>query len=264
MLSGFLIGTQVLQQLQREGTLWLRGFYARRAWRILPAFAVVLALYALFPALREVPGLQPWWQFATFTMNLLIDYERNPAFSHAWSLCVEEHFYLVFPLLALGFSWRLGLPRVHRPKRWERLQQHANAWLLGGMLVCGLAFWLFRERTGLLANTLGWPVLSFGLGLLVFAGAGRRSLIGRWPVPGMAWLAAISYSLYLSHKIALHLVHVGLAPSLPGSRVLLFLSYALAVLLLGALLHYAVERPFLRWRDRRQGVPAETASPAAA
>lgn len=321
-LSGFLIGTQVLQQLQRSGTLSLGGFYARRAWRILPAFAVVLTLYALVPALREVPGLQPWWQFATFTMNLLIDYERNPAFSHAWSLCVEEHFYLVFPLLALGLSRRASLPRVlalgaalvllgialrgaawlhfaaidpprnwfieeiyyptwmrldgllvgvmlaalrvHRPECWERLQQQANAGLLGGLLVCGLAFWLFRERTGLLANTLGWPVLSFGLGLLVFAGAGRRSLIGRWPVPGMAWLAAISYSLYLSHKIALHLVHVWVAPSLPGSRVLTFLSYALAVLLLGALLHYAVERPFLRWRDRRQGVTAGTASPSAA
>jgi len=130
------------------------------------------------------------------------------------------------------------------------LQQHANVCLIAGALVCALAFWLFRERTGLLANALGWPVLSAGFALLVFAGAGRRSLIGRWHVPGMAWLAAISYSLYLSHKIALHVVHVALAPSLEGSRELMFLSYALAVLLLGALLHYAVERPFLRWRDR--------------
>lgn len=322
VLSGFLIGTQVLQQLQHSGRLSLGGFYARRAWRILPAFAVVLALYMFFPALRELPGLQPGWQFATFTMNLLIDYERNPAFSHAWSLCVEEHFYLIFPLLALGLSTRaraarivalalalvlLGIVlrgatwlhyaaidpprnwfieeiyyptwmrldgllmgvmlaslRVHRPQHWERLQQHADRWLLLGLLVCALALWLFRERTGLLANTLGWPVLSFGLGLLVFAGAGRRSLIGRWSIPGMAWLAAISYSLYLSHKIALHLVHVWLAPSLPGSRVLLFLSYALAVLLLGALLYYTVERPFLRWRDRRQHAPDGTPSPFAA
>jgi peptidoglycan/LPS O-acetylase OafA/YrhL len=322
VLSGFLIGTQVLQQLQRSGTVSLGGFYARRAWRILPAFSAVLALYVFFPALREVPGLQPWWQFATFTMNLLIDYERNPAFSHAWSLCVEEHFYLVFPLLAWVLSRRASVPRflavcaavvlggvalrgatwlhfaaidpprnwfieeiyyptwmrldgllvgvmlaslrVYQPQGWERLQQHANAWLLGGALVCAVAFWLFRERTGLLANTLGWPVLSLGFGLLVFAGAGRRSLIGRWRVPGMAWLAAISYSLYLSHKIALHLVHMWLAPSLQGSRVLLFLSYALAVLLFGALLHYAVERPFLRWRDRRLGAPASSSSHAAA
>jgi len=45
--------------------------------------------------------------------------------------------------------------------------------------------------------------------------------------------------------------------------VLMFLSYALAVLLLGALLHYSVERPFLRWRDRRQGTSCTAASPSA-
>jgi len=100
VLSGYLIGMQVLRQLQQHAGLSFGGFYARRAWRILPAFAVVLALYLCFPALREAPGLQPSWQFATFTMNVLIDYERNQAFSHAWSLCVEEHFYLVFPLVA--------------------------------------------------------------------------------------------------------------------------------------------------------------------
>jgi peptidoglycan/LPS O-acetylase OafA/YrhL len=57
VLSGFLIGTQVLKQFKRSGSISLRGFYARRAWRILPAFAAVLALYGFFPALREAPGL---------------------------------------------------------------------------------------------------------------------------------------------------------------------------------------------------------------
>jgi peptidoglycan/LPS O-acetylase OafA/YrhL len=145
----------------------------------------------------------------------------------------------------------LAALHVYRPQLWARLQLRSNAFLLGGVAVCGLAFWLFRERTGLLANTLGWPVLSFGFGLLVFAGADRRSLIGRWRVPGAGWIAAISYSLYLSHKIAFHVVHSELAPSIQGSRALLFLTYATATLLLGAALHYLVERPFLRWRDRR-------------
>jgi peptidoglycan/LPS O-acetylase OafA/YrhL len=311
VLSGFLIGAQVLRQVQQGAGLSLRAFYVRRAWRILPAFAVVLAIYAGLPGWREAPGLQPWWQFASFTMNLLIDYERNQAFSHAWSLCVEEHFYLVFPLLVWALSSRisaawflsfcaavllLGMalrggtwlhfaaldpPRnwfieeiyyptwmrldgllvgvmlatlhVFRPQAWARLQQHANALLLGGVLVCGLALWLFRERTGLLANTLGWPVLSLGLGLLVFAGAGRSSLIGRWRVPGMAWIAGISYSLYLSHKLAFQVVQTHLVPRLPDSRGLVFLTFAAVTLLAGAALHGLVERPFLRWRDR--GLP---------
>ncbi|MGH8324336.1 MAG: acyltransferase family protein, partial [Steroidobacteraceae bacterium] len=42
VLSGFLIGTQVLRPLQRGEPLAFGGFYVRRAWRILPVFAVVL------------------------------------------------------------------------------------------------------------------------------------------------------------------------------------------------------------------------------
>jgi peptidoglycan/LPS O-acetylase OafA/YrhL len=133
-----------------------------------------------------------------------------------------------------------------------------------GVAVCCLAFWLFRDRTGLLANTLGWPLLSFGFGLLVFAGADLRSLIGRWRVPGVGWIAAISYSLYLSHKIVFHVVHAAVAPSMQGSDVALFLTYGLAALLLGAALHFLVERPFLRWRDQRPNASNFDPEPAAA
>ncbi|PTT77482.1 hypothetical protein DBR42_25095 [Pelomonas sp. HMWF004] len=106
VLSGFLIGSQLLQTLQRGQRLSLPDFYARRAWRILPAFTVVLAVYLAFPVLREEPGLEAWWQFATFTLNLFIDYGSNQAFSHAWSLCVEEHFYLLFPWVAWWLTRR--------------------------------------------------------------------------------------------------------------------------------------------------------------
>ncbi|CAN5909572.1 hypothetical protein BH11PSE8_BH11PSE8_00590 [soil metagenome] len=132
--------------------------------------------------------------------------------------------------------------------------------LLGGLAVSALALWLFRERTGLLANTLGWPVLSFGFGLLVFAAADHRSLIGRWRVPGAGWLAAISYSLYLSHKIAFHVVQVEWGGALQGSRVLAFGTYGMAAILLGAGLHYVVERPFWQWRDWWVGVAGSARS----
>src|SRR5689334_22476730 len=106
VLSGFLIGRQVLAPLARGESMSYITFYRRRFFRIVPAFAVVLALYALFPSWREVEGMAPWWQFATFTLNLLIDYTSVQAFSHAWSLCVEEHFYLLFPLLAWWLTRR--------------------------------------------------------------------------------------------------------------------------------------------------------------
>ena len=308
VLSGFLIGSQLLRRLRRGEPLSLRDFYWRRAWRILPAFAVVLAAYLAFPVLREAPGLAPWWQFASFTLNLLIDYGHNPAFSHAWSLCVEEHFYLLFPLLAwwatrkpsatrfvglcaalllLGIALRTGVwlhgdatrpPRnwfiediyyptwmrldgllmgvmlaalnVYRPALWARLQARSTWLLIGGLAAAGLALWLFRDRTGLLANALGWPLLSFGFGLLVLAATDPRGWLGRRAVPGAGWIAAASYSLYLSHKLVMHAVHEWLASALPLQGPALFAVYAAAIALVGAALHHAVERPGLRLRDR--------------
>ncbi|MET0332544.1 MAG: acyltransferase, partial [Dyella sp.] len=106
-------------------------------------------------------------------------------------------------------------------------------------------------------------VLSFGLGLLVLAGADRTSAIGRWTVPGAGWIAAMSYSLYLSHKLALHAVQVGIVLpwQLHGLRA--FACYAVGVLLLGGALHYLIERPFLQWRDRRKVAPFSQAAGAA-
>jgi len=84
--------------------------------------------------------------------------------------------------------------------------------------------------------------------------AGRccRSASVCWCLPGAGWLAAISYSLYLSHKIAFHVVATMFDVQLQGHGMIAFVTYAVSVLLLGAALHYLVERPFLRLRERRE------------
>jgi peptidoglycan/LPS O-acetylase OafA/YrhL len=50
------------------------------------------------PAFREREALPPLWKFLTFTQNLGLDLGKGGTFSHAWSLCVEEQFYLLLPL----------------------------------------------------------------------------------------------------------------------------------------------------------------------
>jgi peptidoglycan/LPS O-acetylase OafA/YrhL len=67
----------------------------------LPNFYVVLALYYLWPAFRGDSALLPLWKFLTFTQN--INLTPGTAFSHAWSLCVEEQFY-VLPAVALAIA----------------------------------------------------------------------------------------------------------------------------------------------------------------
>ncbi len=315
VLSGYLIGSQLLTPLAEGRAPSLVDFYVRRAFRILPAYLVMVALYFALPAIREAPGIQPLWQFLTFTVNLLIDAQHNVAFSHVWSLCVEEHFYLLFPLLAWWLARRPSAPRfiavcvaviaagmlvrgyvwlhalaparavgesaqvqrhflegiyypswsrldgllagvvlasikAYRKPLWARLQRRANAMLPIGLAVAAMAIWLFRDRTGFIPSLLGYPLLSLGLGFIVLAGTSAYGLLGRLRIPGAGWLALTSYSLYLTHKAVFHLVREAMGKRLDGHAFVAFVVYAVAVLLAGALLHYGVERPFLRWRER--------------
>jgi peptidoglycan/LPS O-acetylase OafA/YrhL len=98
VLSGYLIADKLFRELDARGGIDFKGFYLNRFLRIIPAYLAVVALYFSFPNLQEGRGLQPLWKFLTFTQNISIDIFRN-TFSHAWSLCVEEHFYLLLPIL---------------------------------------------------------------------------------------------------------------------------------------------------------------------
>jgi peptidoglycan/LPS O-acetylase OafA/YrhL len=99
VLSGFLIAGQLLRPWALGHQPNYSRFFARRLLRTLPAYLAVVALYFLFPVLREHPVIQPLWQFLTFTENFPNVPDPSKAFSHAWSLCVEEQFYLVFPAI---------------------------------------------------------------------------------------------------------------------------------------------------------------------
>ena len=112
VLSGYLIGGQLLRPLKNGVALDFLSFYICRSYRILPAYAVVLAMYFLLPGFNREGPLAPPWEFLTYTLNIFIDYAHEPAFSHAWSLCVEEHFYLVFPLIAWLLTRRPTVGKV--------------------------------------------------------------------------------------------------------------------------------------------------------
>jgi peptidoglycan/LPS O-acetylase OafA/YrhL len=112
VLSGYLIASQFLRPYRTGARPGLWPFYRNRLFRILPAFGVVLALYLAVPLWRERPLLPPRWELLTFTQNLFVDRSRYSAFSHVWSLCVEEHFYLAFPLIVLAAMRRPSMRRT--------------------------------------------------------------------------------------------------------------------------------------------------------
>lgn len=311
-LSGFLIGSQVFKALSNSGRLDFVDFYLRRGFRTLPAYFVVLGIYVAWPSLHENPGMMPLWQFLTYTLNLFIDPGRS-AFSHAWSLCVEEQFYLLFPLLALllvrSATWRRGVvvisalvlggmllrgwlwlhfvhpivasggdatnaylrflydptyarlddllggvalaaARTYRTRGWAWIEQHTNLVAVMGILLVVLCMWGFDgRRLGFAANVVGYPVLAIAMTALVAAAASKNGVLAKIQVPGAAWLAAASYSLYLSHKIVYREFYERFTPWIGGHGIWTALIYIVGILAVGAALHYVIERPFLQLRE---------------
>jgi peptidoglycan/LPS O-acetylase OafA/YrhL len=123
VLSGFLITTLALREEEALGALRWRAFFVRRACRILPVYLVSLGLYvgllivlgigaahrAVF--LHAVPWyLSPFPEVPFFSRTHIV-------FSLAWSLGIEEKFYLLWPLLAFVLlrgraRGRLGLALI--------------------------------------------------------------------------------------------------------------------------------------------------------
>ena len=131
VLSGYLIGNQLLAPAARGDNLDLKTFFARRLLRTLPNYYAVLAVYLLLPD-SPIAGnsMAPVWQFLTFTQNFGLNYGET--FTHSWSLCIEEQFYLVFPLAVLVLVGSKRSPRL----LWCALFAAIGA----GMTVRGMAF----------------------------------------------------------------------------------------------------------------------------
>jgi peptidoglycan/LPS O-acetylase OafA/YrhL len=103
VLSGFLIAGQLFSNIRQGKGVELKSFYLKRFFRIIPAYLAVLTVYFTVPSFKEIEGLAPLWKYLTFTQNFGLDLSNSRAFSHAWSLCIEEQFYLLLPFVVLCF-----------------------------------------------------------------------------------------------------------------------------------------------------------------
>ena len=329
VLSGYLIGNQVFALWAAGQEISLGAFYARRALRTWPVFWLVLAAFFFFPASMGGRTPPPLWTFLTFTQN----YQLQPgtAFSHAWSLCIEEQFYAVFPLVVLAAWWlrgrlpggagtqaqsRLGLrlawlliaallalgvaarmvlwfqygleegnaiqgyyPNIYYatlcrfdeflpglaialvknfyPTSWRKVTQSGLGFFCAGMLACAaLLYGVLRHYSidgygyGFFMTAFGYSLIAWAFGLLVASALAPRSPWHWLRVPGAQHLALWSYSIYLIHKpLAFH-IHRHAAQWLltPGQELA---AVVVGSLLVGAVLYYAVELPFMRLRDAR-------------
>ena len=133
-ISGFLICGLLLKEHARDGSINLRRFYTRRFFRILPPYCAALVGIGLLAVLGAI-HLNHWELSSCllFYRNykpLGMDDYGGFYTAHFWSLAVEEHFYLIWPVLLLTvkpkragrtafllalaiFSWRCLEERFH-------------------------------------------------------------------------------------------------------------------------------------------------------
>jgi peptidoglycan/LPS O-acetylase OafA/YrhL len=118
-LSGFLITTLLRQEYERTGTISLKKFYLRRIYRIFPPLYIVLLLlmlpYSVGGSSHHATDLALWAQFLQLTNYYTIFWGSAtmiPDSGPMWSLSVEEHFYLLFPLVLLLLLRRYAYRRI--------------------------------------------------------------------------------------------------------------------------------------------------------
>lgn len=157
-LSGYLITTRLLSEYAKTGSISLRDFYLRRAFRILPPAVTYLAVLALLTALAIVVcSASTIWGALLFCVNYMRLDDMSWRAGHFWSLSVEEHFYLLWPLALITF----GVSRGRRTALvltagivvWRALDHHFN--ILAGVFH---APYLSSNPNGtdVIADTLLW------------------------------------------------------------------------------------------------------------
>jgi peptidoglycan/LPS O-acetylase OafA/YrhL len=108
IISGFLITSLLMEERRRTGAVSLRGFYWRRALRILPAAYAFLLAIVIAAAIGWVEiGRNDVVLAAAYLVNY--DVSRPWQFGHLWSLSVEEQFYLLWPFVFVFVKERHAL-----------------------------------------------------------------------------------------------------------------------------------------------------------
>lgn len=197
VLSGYLITRLLLAEYRDSGAIDLRRFYRQRLWRLTPPLLLLLLLYAAFAPLLWPDyylffHIRDWIVVLLYQADLALVFGMGPdKMTHAWSLGIEERFYLLWPLMLLGLlalrSLRVALVVLLAAMLLVTL------WRLMALQLWGVvgdeAYYRFDMRlSGLLLGA--WLGLWIGCGFSV----SEQLLRSRWLV--LAWLALVVVVLY--------------------------------------------------------------------
>ena len=269
VLSGYLITSILVSEIDVKGSLDYPAFLVRRVRRLFPALGALLIIYVVLgPWLWPQFAARRWLDVATavfYVTNLRETFwPASTPLAHTWSLAIEEQFYLLWPvaLLALAplsrrraalllcVAWAaLTIARlvwaqtIGGPGAYYFTPLHATGLLLGAALAlhpistapggAALAFLVLLIVAGHTSDTYlaTQPMAEIATALVIARPPGIL------PAPPLRFLGRISYGVYLWHVPMWWLI----APNSPRTVLLVFAASIAA----GWLSHVLIERWFL-------------------
>jgi peptidoglycan/LPS O-acetylase OafA/YrhL len=112
VLSGFLVSGLLFTEYNSRGRLSVGRFFMRRGWKIYPPFLTLIAATVIGTFITGAPVN---WRSLASELTFLQSYVPG-LWNHTWSLAVEEHFYLLLPLvLTLTLKFNRGSPTPLKP-----------------------------------------------------------------------------------------------------------------------------------------------------
>jgi peptidoglycan/LPS O-acetylase OafA/YrhL len=237
VISGFLITDLLVIEEKKSGRIDLKAFYLRRAFRILPIYSVVLAIYI---AICHLPSQAEKWvelkgglpYFLLFLNEFVREPNGGTVFGQTWSLGIEEKFYLIWPVaffilfkasrarilvVVALFSLTAFLPFVLAKSYYGLLagcvmatlmtSDYAAAYsdamrrispgIMALFLALGLGLELWNQKFAFL---LSWIIVIFLSYVIV-----KRTWISAFlSLKPMIWLGRRSYSMYLVHVLVMN------------------------------------------------------------
>jgi peptidoglycan/LPS O-acetylase OafA/YrhL len=283
-ISGYLICSRLLREYDVRAQISLKGFYCRRFFRIFPLYYTYLAVLSLLAAFAGVPASRSEVIWSLFFLRNYASMSEGAYTNHFWSLAVEEHFYLCWPLFlalvrprvalwatpvlalcvhgwrALDARWQLFPTAISATGLLHRTDTRIDAILWG----CFAALLCARYAQVRVPRWAAWVVLAALLGVIVVQAPALPLLLALLfpclivstalnPSSALArvlelgpvrWVGRLSYSLYVWQTLFLQ---TGADPDPDWlARLKVWPINVCMIFLCSIATHYLLEQPAIR------------------